>query len=61
MTHPISPKIFRSRAKKLAIIIGSKRAIGMAVRSVNKQQRYTQLALRLIQKEHFGVGTRISN
>jgi exodeoxyribonuclease V alpha subunit len=50
-----------TRAKKLAIIIGSKRAIGMAVRSVNKQQRYTQLALRLIQKEHFGVGTRISN
>ncbi len=38
-----------TRAKKLAIIIGSKRAIGMAVRSVNKQQRYTQLRSRLIQ------------
>jgi exodeoxyribonuclease V alpha subunit len=38
-----------TRAKKLAIVIGSKRAIGMAVRSVNKQQRYTQLAKRLIE------------
>ncbi|MCP6761905.1 MAG: ATP-dependent RecD-like DNA helicase [Fischerella sp. CENA71] len=36
-----------TRAKKLAIVIGSKKAIGMAVRSVNKQQRYTQLAKRL--------------
>ncbi|TBR56411.1 exodeoxyribonuclease V subunit alpha [Westiellopsis prolifica IICB1] len=38
-----------TRAKKLAIVIGSQKAIGMAVRSVNKQQRYTQLAKRLIQ------------
>ncbi len=38
-----------TRAKKLAIVIGSQKAIGMAVRSVNKQQRYTQLAERLIQ------------
>ncbi|TFI55086.1 ATP-dependent RecD-like DNA helicase [Mastigocladus laminosus UU774] len=38
-----------TRAKKLAIVIGSQKAIGMAVHSVNKQQRYTQLAKRLIQ------------
>ncbi len=38
-----------TRAKKLAIIIGSQKAIGMAVRSVNQQQRYTQLQQKLIQ------------
>jgi exodeoxyribonuclease V alpha subunit len=37
-----------TRAKKLAIIIGSQKAIGMAVRSVNQQQRYTQLQQKLI-------------
>jgi ATP-dependent exoDNAse (exonuclease V) alpha subunit len=42
-----------TRAKKLAIIIGSKKAIGMAVRSVNKQQRYTQLAKKLIEVSPF--------
>jgi exodeoxyribonuclease V alpha subunit len=41
-----------TRAKNLAIIIGSKRAISMAVRSLNKQQRYTQLGYRLIQVTH---------
>ncbi len=38
-----------TRAKKLAIIVGSKKAIGMAVRSVNQKQRYTQLQERLAQ------------
>jgi exodeoxyribonuclease V alpha subunit len=36
-----------TRAKKLAIIVGSKKAIGMAVRSVNQKERYTQLQQRL--------------
>ncbi|MBW4608179.1 MAG: ATP-dependent RecD-like DNA helicase [Hassallia sp. WJT32-NPBG1] len=38
-----------TRAKKLAIIIGSQKAIGMAVRSVNQKERYTQLQQRLVQ------------
>ncbi|NJN12866.1 MAG: ATP-dependent RecD-like DNA helicase [Richelia sp. RM1_1_1] len=38
-----------TRAKKLAIIVGSKKAIGMAVRSVNQKERYTQLQQRLVQ------------
>ena len=37
-----------TRAKQLAIIIGSKKAIGMAVGSVNQKPRYTQLQQRLI-------------
>jgi exodeoxyribonuclease V alpha subunit len=32
-----------TRAKKLAILIGSERAIGMTVQQVNQQQRYTRL------------------
>jgi exodeoxyribonuclease V alpha subunit len=36
-----------TRAKKLAIIIGSNKAIGMAVRQVNQQERYTRLKERL--------------
>ncbi|AKG21317.1 SF1B family DNA helicase RecD2 [Calothrix sp. 336/3] len=38
-----------TRAKRLAIIIGSKKAISMAVRSVNQKERYTQLQERLAQ------------
>ncbi len=38
-----------TRAKKLAIIVGAKKPIAMAVRSVNQQERYTQLKQRLIQ------------
>jgi exodeoxyribonuclease V alpha subunit len=38
-----------TRAKKLAIIVGSKKAIAMAVRSVNQKERYTQLQQRLTQ------------
>jgi exodeoxyribonuclease V alpha subunit len=37
-----------TRAKKLAIVIGSKKAIGLALRSTEKQQRYTQLQQRLV-------------
>ncbi|NJM22632.1 MAG: heavy metal transporter [Richelia sp. SM1_7_0] len=37
-----------TRAKKLAIIIGSKKTIGMCVRSRKSQERYTQLKQRLI-------------
>ncbi len=36
-----------TRAKKLAILIGPKKAIGLAVRQVKDQQRYTLLAQRL--------------
>jgi exodeoxyribonuclease V alpha subunit len=37
-----------TRAKKLAIVIGSNKAIGMAVRQVNQQQRYTRLKEKLL-------------
>jgi exodeoxyribonuclease V alpha subunit len=36
-----------TRAKKLAIVIGSNKAIGLAVKQVNQQQRYTRLKERL--------------
>ena len=36
-------------AKKLAIVVGSKKAISLAVRSTDDQQRYTQLRSRLVQ------------
>ncbi|MHC5718037.1 MAG: ATP-binding domain-containing protein, partial [Nostoc sp.] len=36
-----------TRAKKLAIIIGSKKAISMCVRSTKSQERYTRLQERL--------------
>ncbi|MBD2616232.1 ATP-dependent RecD-like DNA helicase [Nostoc punctiforme FACHB-252] len=38
-----------TRAKKLAIVIGSKKAISLAVRTTNDQQRYTRLWQRLLQ------------
>jgi len=38
-----------TRAKKLAIVIGPKKAIAIALHSTDKQQRYTQLQQRLIQ------------
>ncbi|MHC5722560.1 MAG: SF1B family DNA helicase RecD2 [Nostoc sp.] len=38
-----------TRAKKLAIIIGSKKAISMCVRSTKSQERYTRLQQRLVQ------------
>jgi exodeoxyribonuclease V alpha subunit len=37
-----------TRAKKLAIVIGSKKAISLAVRSTDDVQRYTRLQQRLI-------------
>lgn len=37
-----------TRAKKLALVIGSKKAITLALRSIEKQQRYTQLQQRLV-------------
>jgi exodeoxyribonuclease V alpha subunit len=36
-----------TRAKQLAIVIGSSKAIGLAVKQVNQQQRYTRLKERL--------------
>jgi exodeoxyribonuclease V alpha subunit len=36
-----------TRAKKLGIIIGSTKAIGLAVRQLKEQQRYTRLKERL--------------
>ncbi len=38
-----------TRAKKLAIVVGSKKAISLAVRSTDDQQRYTRLRSRLVQ------------
>jgi len=37
-----------TRAKKLAILVGPKKAIGLAVRQVKDQHRYTLLAQRLM-------------
>ncbi|MBD2341378.1 ATP-dependent RecD-like DNA helicase [Calothrix sp. FACHB-156] len=39
-----------TRAKQLAIVIGSKKAISLAVRSSDDKQRYTRLQQRLIQR-----------
>jgi exodeoxyribonuclease V alpha subunit len=36
-----------TRARKLAIIVGESKAIGMAVKQVSDRQRYTYLAKRL--------------
>ncbi len=38
-----------TRAKKLAIIVGAKKAISLAVRSTDDQRRYTRLQQRLLQ------------
>jgi exodeoxyribonuclease V alpha subunit len=38
-----------TRAKKLAIVIGAKKAIAVALHSTDKQQRYTRLKQRLLQ------------
>ncbi|MFS0519955.1 ATP-dependent RecD-like DNA helicase [Nostoc sp. UIC 10607] len=40
-----------TRAKKLAIIVGAKKAISLAVRSTEDQQRYTRLKQRLLHPE----------
>jgi exodeoxyribonuclease V alpha subunit len=37
-----------TRAKKLAIVVGAKKAISLAVRSTDDQQRYTRLKQRLL-------------
>jgi len=37
-----------TRAKKLVILVGPKKAIGLTVRQVKDQQRYTLLRERLI-------------
>jgi exodeoxyribonuclease V alpha subunit len=39
-----------TRAKKLAIIVGTQKAIGLSVRQIKAQQRYTLLAQRLIEQ-----------
>ncbi|RCJ41998.1 exodeoxyribonuclease V subunit alpha [Nostoc minutum NIES-26] len=39
-----------TRARKLAIVIGSNKAISLAVRTTNDQQRYTRLWQRLVQQ-----------
>ncbi len=41
-----------TRAKKLAILVGPKKAIGLAVRQVKDQERYTLLARRLADAQH---------
>jgi exodeoxyribonuclease V alpha subunit len=41
-----------TRAKQLAILVGSKKAIGLAVRQVRDQQRYTMLHEHLNQFDH---------
>jgi exodeoxyribonuclease V alpha subunit len=40
-----------TRAKKLAILVGSQKAISLAIRQVKDRQRYTQLDLRLQQRK----------
>ena len=40
-----------TRAKKLAIVIGAKKASGFALNQTNQQQRYTRLQQRLIQAD----------
>ncbi|WP_392530084.1 ATP-dependent RecD-like DNA helicase [Nostoc sp. C117] len=40
-----------TRAKKLAIVVGAKKAISLAVRSTDDQRRYTRLQQRLLQAE----------
>ncbi|MBD2536403.1 ATP-binding domain-containing protein [Nostoc flagelliforme FACHB-838] len=40
-----------TRAKKLAIVVGAKKAISLAVRSTDAQKRYTRLQQRLLQAE----------
>ena len=42
-----------TRAKKLGIIIGNNKVIGIAVNNRQQQQRYTRLAARLIEKDTF--------
>ncbi|QFS50855.1 RecD/TraA family helicase [Nostoc sphaeroides CCNUC1] len=37
-----------TRAKKLAIVVGSKKAISLAVRSTDDQKRYTRLKQKLV-------------
>jgi exodeoxyribonuclease V alpha subunit len=37
-----------TRAQKLAIVIGSKKAIAIALNQTNQQQRYTQLRQRIV-------------
>jgi len=41
-----------TRAKQLAVLVGPKKAIGLAVRQVKDQQRYTLLAQRLMSAKH---------
>ncbi len=43
-----------TRARQLAVLVGSKRAIGFAVNRVRDQQRYTALAERLRSMAHSG-------
>lgn len=38
-----------TRARKLAIVVGSKKAISLAMRTTDDQQRYTRLWQRLLQ------------
>ncbi len=42
-----------TRAKKLAIVVGPKKAISLALRSTEAQQRYTQLQQKLVQAVRF--------
>ena len=43
-----------TRAKKLAIVVGAKKAISLAVRSTDDQKRYTRLQQRLLQQDCIG-------
>jgi len=50
-----------TRAKKLAILVGPKKAIGLAVRQVKDQQRYTLLAHRLRSTSSQSLTTSVDN
>lgn len=45
-----------TRAKKLAIVVGAKKAISLAVRSTDDKERYTRLQHRLIYAGRSSVG-----
>ena len=42
-----------TRAKKLALLVGSEKAIAIAVKQVKQQERYTRLKERLEERNHW--------
>jgi exodeoxyribonuclease V alpha subunit len=42
-----------TRGKKLVVMVGSKKALGMAVRRIDTSQRHTTLRIRLQEAQRF--------